>query len=461
MPDDSDYPPVKDLSKLDDKQKLRYQDLSNSFKEKYGKLPQFFASVPGRVNLIGEHIDYCGYSVLPMAVEQTIIIAAHVTKDDKISLSNKNPEFEDYECSVGHVIDKSFAAWYTYFLCGLQGIKDSGKAKKLHGLQCMVDGNIPKSAGLSSSSALVCCSALVIAHANGIKFTKTRLAEICAVCEHYCGTEGGGMDQSIAFMAEPGQAKLISFNPLTTTPVQLPPGVVFVVSNSCVMMHKAATCHFNVRVVESRIGAQIIAKKKNLDWQSLRKLSEIQEALKYDLKEMLSCTKEMLHPDPYTKEEICSLLEVSPQELANTSLSENTLHVEKFKLYDRVSHVFAEADRVFQFKEVCGMTSDDACQKLGGLMNESHSSCSKLYECSCEELDKLVEICLESGALGSRLTGAGWGGCAVSLVPEEILESFLDKVKSGYYLSNPELANKVEDSLFASRPGCGAFICKN
>ena len=66
----------------------------------------------------------------------------------------------------------------------------------------------------------------------------------------------------------------------------------------------------------------------------------------------------------------------------------------------------------------------------------------------------------ESGALGSRLTGAGWGGCAVSLVPEDLLETFLEKVKSKYYLTNLERANKVEESLFASRPGGGAFICK-
>lgn len=461
MFDDSDRPPVKDFSKLDENQKIRYQELSTSFKEKYGKLPQFFASVPGRVNLIGEHIDYCGYSVLPMAVEQTIIIAAHMTNDDKISLSNKDPEFEDHECSIDNItIDKSSVTWYTYFLCGLQGIKDNAEDKKLRGLQCMVDGNIPRCAGLSSSSALVCCSSLAVAYSNGFKFSKIKLAEMCASSERYCGTEGGGMDQSIAFMAESGQAKLISFNPLTAVPVQLPPGVVFVVSNSCVKMHKAATCHYNVRVVECRLAAQVIAKKKNLDWQSLRKLSEIQEALKYDVKEMLTCVKELLHSEPYTKEEICSLLEVSSQELAETSLSANTLHVEQFKLYDRATHVYGEASRVLEFKAICDMPSEDACQRLGQLMNESHTSCSKLYECSCEELDKLVEICLKSGALGSRLTGAGWGGCAVSLVPQEIVESFLEKVKTEHYLTNPERANKVTESLFASRPGGCAFICK-
>eukprot|EP00106_Octopus_bimaculoides_P011662 XP_014779104.1 PREDICTED: N-acetylgalactosamine kinase-like isoform X1 [Octopus bimaculoides] len=439
---------------------LWYQELISVFQQKYGEQPQFFVQAPGRVNLIGEHIDYCGYSVLPMAVEQNILIAAARSGDDKIFVANKDSNFADFECSTNNLtIAEGTTSWHIYFLCGLKAIEDSGRLQQqMSGLYCMVDGVIPKSAGLSSSSALVCCSALVAAFANNLKFTKSELAELCTVSERYCGTQGGGMDQSIAFMAEEGQAKLITFNPLSATNVQLPSGVVFVVSNSCVEMHKAATANFNIRVVECRLAAKLIAKKLGLDWLQLKKLGDVQKTLKYDFPQMLATVQQLLHAEAYSKQEVCTELGIEEDELNKTSLCGNTLHVQQFKLYNRAMHVFSEANRVHQFKAFCDNPDADAIQKLAKLMNDSHSSCRDLYECSCPELDSLVNICLQSGALGSRLTGAGWGGCAVSMVPTEQLKSFMDDVKTKYYQSDSKRAGKVTESLFASKPGNGAAV---
>ena len=91
----------------------------------------------------------------------------------------------------------------------------------------------------------------------------------------------------------------------------------------------------------------------------------------------------------------------------------------QFFLYERAMHVFAESKRVADFKATCDSTDLDEeakVQKLGQLMNESHTSCDELYECSSTQLNELINLCRESGSLGSRLTGAGWGGCCVSLV---------------------------------------------
>ena len=107
----------------------------------------------------------------------------------------------------------------------------------------------------------------------------------------------------------------------------------------------------------------------------------------------------------------------------------------RFHLYERAYHVFGEAQRVYQFKEQCDntlVTEEDKVQKLGQLMNESHYSCRDLYECSSDQLDELTQLARDSGALGSRLTGAGWGGCCVSLVKKDHLASFLDKMHSYY-----------------------------
>ncbi|KAK7891039.1 hypothetical protein WMY93_023002 [Mugilogobius chulae] len=118
-----------------------------------------------------------------------------------------------------------------------------------------------------------------------------------------------------------------------------------------------------------------------------------------------------------------------PEQFSTELLSANTQHVTHFKLYQRAKHVYSEAWRVLQFKRVCDTEPTDALTQLGDLMNQSHSSCRDLYECSCPELDQLVQLCLKSGALGSRLTGAGWGGCAVSMVPVQKVDDFLKAVR--------------------------------
>ncbi|CAF0914454.1 unnamed protein product, partial [Brachionus calyciflorus] len=95
---------------------------------------------------------------------------------------------------------------------------------------------------------------------------------------------------------------------------------------------------------------------------------------------------------------------------------------------------------------------------LGRLMNESHESCRKLYECSCDELDELVDVCRQSGAYGSRLTGAGWGGCAVSLIPKDKLEDFLKSVKEKYYNKNEKLNSLFSCSAFSTKPSNGISV---
>lgn len=438
----------------------RLQALKSAFENKYGASPQFYACAPGRVNLIGEHIDYCGYSVLPMAIEQNILAAVSVNKSGTIQLANTNPLYKVFcvSCSEDFTIDRENPKWYYYFLCGVKGIQQHCGITDLAGMSCVVDGTVPPSSGLSSSSALVCCAGLVTMEANQKSLTKVALAEICAKCERYIGTEGGGMDQSISFLAESGKAKLIEFQPLRATDVKLPAGAVFVISNCCVEMNKAASSHFNIRVVECRIATKMLAKARGLDGRSLVKLAQVQTELESSLEEMEALVEEVLHPEPYSREEVCKVLGISTEQLCSKLLSANTQHVTHFRLYQRAKHVYSEARRVLQFKHVCDSEPADALRLLGDLMNQSHSSCRDLYECSCPELDRLVELCLKSGAVGSRLTGAGWGGCAVSMVPVEKVDGFLKAVREGFYLNDPRRAAMEKQSLFVTKPGGGAAI---
>ncbi|CAH1797812.1 unnamed protein product, partial [Owenia fusiformis] len=439
--------------------KDRFSSLTDKFRSKFNEEPEFYARAPGRVNLIGEHIDYCGYSVLPMAIEQDILIAAVPNDSAKLDLVNTSPEYVEYNCTTTNVeIDKSKPLWYHYFLCGYKGIIEHFNIKSPKGMNVAVDGIIPRSAGLSSSSALVCCAALVTLRCNKLTMSKVELADMCAKCEHYIGTIGGGMDQAISFLAQPGTAKFIEFNPLKVTDVSLPEGATFVISNSCVELNKAATSDFNIRVVECRLAAQVICKRKELNWREYRKLGDVHKALGVKLEDMNNIVKEVLHKEPYSKQEICDILNVTAEELNEVTLSSNTTHVQYFKLYNRATHVFAEANRVYQFKMVCDEKPNGALETLGSLMSASHESCRDLYECSHPDLDQLVNICMESGALGSRLTGAGWGGCAVSMVPTNQVEPFMAKVREAYYSKDSVRSAKVMTSLFASQPGGGAIF---
>ena len=133
-----------------------------------------------------------------------------------------------------------------------------------------------------------------------------------------------------------------------------------------------------------------------------------------------------------------------------------------FKLRDRAVHVYRESSRVDEFRHVCNDSTshesqsiDGALQALGKMMNESHESCAKLYECSCPELDELVNVCRAAGALGSRLTGAGWGGCTVSLIKVEDKLKFLEEVNSKFYKSRGAEGSMF---MFASAPSAGAAL---
>uniref|UniRef100_A0A6P7GEI0 N-acetylgalactosamine kinase-like n=1 Tax=Diabrotica virgifera virgifera TaxID=50390 RepID=A0A6P7GEI0_DIAVI len=149
----------------------RCKELINVFTNIYKNKPSFCVRVPGRVNLIGEHIDYCGYSVCPMALDQDILVAVSVQNDKKLQLHNTDPKFEDFECEIDNFeisLGEGAPQWYKYFLCGVKGILDTLPNEiETKGLKLVVSGNVPLRAGLSSSSALVSAAALATAHSHG------------------------------------------------------------------------------------------------------------------------------------------------------------------------------------------------------------------------------------------------------------------------------------------------------
>lgn len=437
--------------------KERLDKLTKHFKNKFNADPELYVRVPGRVNLIGEHVDYCGYSVCPMAIDRDICIAASTLSGDGEFLKVTNLQTLYPDTSI---INKDFSisaedGWCAYILCGIKGAMNILRNKQPARMVMAVCGTIPPGSGLSSSSALVCASLLVTTALNKLNMNKYELAEVSATCERYIGTEGGGMDQAIAFLATKGCAKHIQFNPIRTLDVKLPEDIVFVIAHSLVTKNKAESSEFNTRVIECRLATQILAKQNQLDWTKILKVSDLQEALGCSLEQLLDIVNNSLHDGRYTKDEVCKLLEISSSELDQISLTPNTRHLTTYFLRPRVMHVVTEAQRVSTWIRLT--TSTNVCTtELGRLMSQSHGSMSCLYEAGHSECDRLVQICISSpGCLGARITGAGWGGAVVAMTTRASLKLFIDHVKSKFYQN---FNGPFDQVLFSSEPQQGAQL---
>ncbi|KAJ7523644.1 hypothetical protein O6H91_18G056800 [Diphasiastrum complanatum] len=474
-----------------DEARYRYERLKSTFRELYGQEPELYARAPGRVNLIGEHIDYEGYSVLPMAIRQDTIVAIHKHDDGQgpptLKIANIEPtKFKSCCFSTDPLqeVNESQHLWANYFLCGYKGVFEHLVSKGTDiptqiGLNVLVDGTVPIGAGLSSSAAMVCSSAIAIMMALDLRFSKKEVSEFACTCERHIGTQSGGMDQAISMMAKQGVAMLIDFNPIRGTDVRLPQGGTFVIANSLTESNKAVTAavNYNNRVVECHLAAMVLAVKLGIPVEeattTISTLSDIEKlCLSFSASQgsfdPVFAVQVLLHEEPYMREEVEALLKNDLQSLMQKSPSSLAVisAAKQYKLFQRAKHVFSEARRVHLFQEVVesNRSEDEALPELGDLMNESHSSCNLLYECSCPELEELVDVCRKSGALGARLTGAGWGGCVVALVKETSVLSFILSLKEKFFHSRTEKGLIKSDNLglyvFASKPSSGAAVLK-
>lgn len=165
------------------------------------------------------------------------------------------------------------------------------------------------------------------------------MADISAKCERFIGTQGGGMDQAIAFLARKGCAQLIEWDPLKATPTALPPNIYFVIANSLVKANKAATHDYNQRVIECRLACRILAKNANFRWTEFERFASLQRELKFSLSEFEEFVDRVLTQDIYTRDDIMKVLEVDETDFEQQLLTPNTRHLEKFKLRQRAQHV--------------------------------------------------------------------------------------------------------------------------
>lgn len=487
------------------KQVTRYDLVGKRFAKEFGHNHEFIARAPGRVNLIGEHIDYCHFSVLPMAIEVDVIAAVGRCEGSTISISNTNEDYDSESIEIPAdgsfvAIDQSKQLWGNYFKCGLivahKYILEVYPEFKLKAFNALFDGTVPTGGGLSSSAAFCIAATLACLRANGIKdISKSDLTRITVVCEHYVGLSNGGMDQSASINGEESKVLLVSFKPkLEASAFSFPttePATVFLISNSLITANKTETAptNYNLRVVEVAISADLIARKfdlrveqdSNLETATLRGVFDayftqnLGESI-WDgknttiginrLQKMLALIETLYNDEEkegVTTEQAAAFVGMDVESFRKRYLSQFTVRYEKLNLYRRAKHVYSDALRVLQTLKIAREFDGDSGKffnDFGRLMDESQVSTRDLNMASARGCDELCELGRSNGSYGSRVTGAGFGGCVVHLTDVKKLQALREALVENYYKKNyPQISDtQIEDAIVVSKPAMGACV---
>ena len=414
-----------------------------------GRGAALLARAPGRVNLIGEHTDYNGLPVLPIAIDRDVLVAARRRDDDHVDLSNTGAAFPPRQYAVAAAIPPSPAGdWANYAKAAAEAlVADLGRRGlgALPGGAFRVDGRVPLAAGLSSSSALLVACGLAHLSLAGVALPPAELAELFACAERYVGTLSGGMDQATALLARADHALRIDFFPLRARPVTIPASAVFVVAQSLERAEKsgAARGHYNQRVTECGLACAVLAQRLGVAAARLGDLPGPERVLD-DLDRLL--------PEDARREMLPALTGLAPRELDRRFFAPGTVLAApgRFELRRRVRHVLGEAARVAAAEEALG-TGD--LETFGALMDASHRSCATDYGVSTPALDRLVAVARGGGALGARLTGAGFGGAIVALVEQAHVDRLVRTLDREFYAAGsapPEARLVVRPAAAAS-----------
>ncbi|MFC1606324.1 galactokinase [Candidatus Latescibacterota bacterium] len=445
------------------------RQLISMFTDYFKNEPSHFIRVPGRVNLIGEHTDYNGFPVMPIAIPRYIQAVISPLDGNQVNISNTDHHHEP--ASFEATIDMPHSPkgnWANYVKAAIQALS-SGIRGNQSGMNAMFGGAVPLSAGLSSSSALVVTSALAFLAVNGQKVEPISLAEKMAEGERYVGTQGGGMDQAICLLGKEGYAVKIDFFPLRATYVPFPADYSIIVANSLVRAAKTenALMHYNRRPAECRLAVAVINTLYCHD-KPIQRLGDLPEVNGFTsiLDNAENFVNDTFSESSYTLTDLAGITGESENMLAEKYLMTRSgqpmpVPSDGFLVRQRALHVFTEAGRVE--KSRVALTSGDV-ESFGALMNASHESCDTLYGLSTPELNALVGIMKDHGAYGARLTGAGFGGCAVALVHDDNLENILSGVKEHYYLGyipkhRSDLGgfDNFDEVVFPVKPADGGF----
>jgi galactokinase len=375
------------------------------FAERFGDAAPTVAVAPGRVNLIGEHTDYNDGFVLPMAIGKSAVVASRPRSDRRLRLHAVAFD-ETEELDLDSLAAPGGDEWYSYVAGVAWAFASEGLA--VSGLDAVVDGDVPLGAGLSSSAALEMATARALAAAGDLEWDPVRMAKLGQKAENqYVGMNCGIMDQFASAVSREGHALLLDCRSLETRPVPVPGDVAVVVMDTGARRSLAGSAYNDRRAACERVVAHLQKRAP-----SVRALRDVT---------LETLEREGDHLDPVDLK--------------------------------RARHVVPENARPVQMADAL---QAGRLEEAGALMNDSHSSLRDLYEVSCEELDLITEIArAQPACYGARMTGAGFGGCAVALIRADATASFCDTVLAAY-------TTKIDlpAALYPCRPMPGARLLK-
>lgn len=413
------------------RQQERYEKALRRFYELYGAGPVQLFRAPGRVNLIGEHTDYNHGFVLPAALDKDVILIARSRGDSTIRAANIESAYATTEFELNAVIPPAPRGDWSNYLRG--PAQTLASRYELPGMDLLFIGEppdgVPRSVGLSSSSALVVAMAVALAHQAGVAYNTPTFAQGCADAEWYVGTRGGIMDHFASLLTQRDHALFLDCRPLPdggylTRHIPFSTSHRLLVIDSGVR-HDNIRGEFNRRVAACRAGVAAL----RAQYPGTSHLRDLQKIPWTSLAPLLPtiATARQLAAEGVDLGDIPGL---DPDATLN--------------VLGCCRHVWHENARVLQTLDA--LASQDIAQ-VGALLTAAHISARDDYEISTPELDFLVNRANAfPGVAGARLTGAGWGGCVLVLVEAGVIDPLSVEIAGAY------------QNTFGMTPGI--FLCQ-
>lgn len=358
------------------------QNIEKKFLEIFGVDEFVFTKSPGRVNLIGDHTDYQGGYVLPIAINRYTYFYGRKRNDDIIKIYSFNYN-EYFETNLREIKFNEEKKWANYIL----GVMDEllKKGIKPTGVEIVFGGNVPVGSGLSSSASVEIGTCTILKKIFDLKLTDIEVIEIARAAENnFVGVNCGIMDQFVIYLGKNQKALFLNCRTLDYSYVPFSPG------------------DYRVLVVDTRKKRALSSSAYN---ERVEQVKKVVEVIRKDIK--ISCLGEINS----------EILEKYKNSLG---------HIE----YKRAKHIVEENERVEKSVEL--LEKGDILS-FGNLLYQSHKSLKELYNVSCEELDFIVEFSEHfKGVAGARLTGAGMGGCCVIIIRNSFIEEFKETLEENY-----------------------------
>jgi len=359
---------------------MRKERLFDQFQEVFGGVPEGDVyRAPGRVNLIGEHTDYNGGLVLPIAIDMDTCVCMRETANDIGCVYSTS--FDQLATMDLNDLDHPSNTWTDYVQGIMVEIRERGK--QFRGFDLLIDSEVPVGSGLSSSAALEIAVANAFNDMFDLGLVDLQLIRLCQSAENnFVGAHTGIMDQYISYHGLAGKALLLNTKELVHEVIELELDDFQLVVIDTTVSHEHENNQYNVR------------------------RSECEQAL------------EVINGNDFLPEQLTALSQISTEQLSSLR------SVLEGRLFDRVSHVVNENQRVIG---VADFLTQGKIEKVGELFYESHRSLKNLYEVSSKELDFLVDFARDYPVPGARMTGGGFGGAIINLVPEGKVEDYIQQ----------------------------------